>query len=821
MRRAAVPFGVALATGVAVAFLMPPHWRAPGLPYVLGNGKNVEHAAVNAALLAAALSTWLWDEGRVRRLLGLLAVGGFAAVLVYADPWALLASTRQLATVLGLFVALRLSVTNASRQQAEIPLPGRDLPLLIVAPALALLAATAFVVSLHPLDIDVYHHGEVLASAVDLVQGGRPFETFLWPHGFQDTGLTAVWIALTGKIGTSPVALAQSTCRALGVVSAFALALRLSASRAIALAAASGLVLALFVRGRGEGSGLVLQQLGVLVFVALGFAVLLAPKAEAWAGMLFALAHVFRLETGLYAVVAAVIVFACRDLLGEDRTGKAALLRLGSSVARLFAGAAAAFLLCRLALGWPGMAWLEYTLVELPRYHRDSSGFPFPWPLRDAVPNVPVLVVGMGLASLAFAVLLVIEAARRRHSSALWFMALFAALATRSSLDRSDGGHLLQWAALPLLAAILVATNGLRELRGWSALRTSGFLVLALTCLDLSTLSVHWPRPEAISTAGAELGSSLTLLREHLRPNPPVGTCRDTFFTPTESLRPDNQSFIEATCEAEGVLRAHHVTELVIAHSAPWYYVRFGLHQPTRYFAFARAYGPVQQRELIAGLRARRAQALLQVRGFAGIWRFDVPDAVRVPLIDAYLRERRQGVAPIVTAIGDFYFWDEPRPPETPRSPAGTAAPGVGIAVESVVYAPASGVFFANGWAADVSKSEPLKSLELAPGSLQASNAWASFEYGRSRSYVLDCGTEEKARCGFELAGSIPPHVMAAWQKRGEIDLTAVTSDGTAAPIELSLAKLQTVGELSGPEWRGLPQAVQEAAAQGASDRPR
>jgi hypothetical protein len=146
----------------------------------------------------------------------------------------------------------------------------------------------------------------------------------------------------------------------------------------------------------------------------------------------------------------------------------------------------------------------------------------------------------------------------------------------------------------------------------------------------------------------------------------------------------------------------------------------------------------------------------------------------------------------------------------------------VGIAVESVLYAPASGVFFANGWAADVSGSEPLKSLELAPGPLQARTAWASLEYGRSRSYLaLDCGTDEKARCGFELAGSIPPDVMAAWQKRGEIDLTAVTADGTAAPIELSLDKLHTMGELSGPEWRGLPQAVQEAAALGAADRRR
>src|SRR5207344_2457980 len=98
-------------------------------------------------------------------------------------------------------------------------------------------------------------------------------------------------------------------------------------------------------------------------------------------------------------------------------------------------------------------------------------------------------------------------------------------------------------------------------------------------------------------------------------------------------------------CAVEVQLRARRVKNLVITHSAPWYYVRFGLRPPTRYFALARAYTPAQQRELVGDLRARRPEALLRVRGFEALGRFDIPDAVRVPIVEAYLRERRRGVA--------------------------------------------------------------------------------------------------------------------------------------------------------------------------------
>ena len=263
----------------------------------------------------------------------------------------------------------------------------------------------------------------------------------------------------------------------------------------------------------------------------------------------------------------------------------------------------------------------------------------------------------------------------------------------------------------------------------------------------------------------------------------------------------------------------------MIAHSAPWYHVRFGIPHPTRYFTFARAYTPERQRALIEDLRVHRPQALLRVRGFAGLERLDVPDALRVPVVDAYLRERRSGVAPVLTPIGDLYFWNEPSAAPATARPDGAmaaAGSGLGIAVERAFYAPGSGFFFAEGWAADVSRQEPLRWLAPTPGGMTSTSGdgWASLEYGRLRpELAVDCGPANGSRCGFDYAAFLAPEALTASLERGFIDLTAVTADGATAPLELSLAKLRILGELSGPEWRGLARAVKEAAVLGAADR--
>jgi hypothetical protein len=297
-----------------------------------------------------------------------------------------------------------------------------------------------------------------------------------------------------------------------------------------------------------------------------------------------------------------------------------------------------------------------------------------------------------------------------------------------------------------------------------------------------------------------------------------VGECEDRFFTPTEARRGRNRRFIAATCAVERQLRAHHVKNLVITHSAPWYYVRFGLRPPTRYFALARAYNPAQQRELVGDLRARRPEALLRVRDFGGLGRFDIPDTVRVPIVDAYLRERRRGVAPKATALGDLYFWNDlPAASPLPSSHTGapdSVTPAMAINVEGATYQPMTGLLFAEGWASDASRPPP-----RALTSLDAPKV-GSFEYGISRpDLAADCGVEGWLPCGFEYAALLDPQAAKVLLERRLVEVQATLADGRTLRSEMPLAGLSVLGDLTGLEWRDLAREVGAAAANGAADR--
>ncbi len=296
-----------------------------------------------------------------------------------------------------------------------------------------------------------------------------------------------------------------------------------------------------------------------------------------------------------------------------------------------------------------------------------------------------------------------------------------------------------------------------------------------------------------------------------------MGECADRFFTPTEATRDRNRRFIAATCAVEGQLRAHHVTNLVITHSAPWYYVRFGLRPPTRYFALARAYTPAEQRELVGDLRARRPEALLRVRDFEALGRFDIPDAVRVPIVDAYLRERRRGVAPQATPLGDLYYWNDPPATSPPRSSPKdpVVAPTVAITVERATYQPMTGLLFAEGWAADSSQQAPLRALTSA-----VDPELESLEYGISRpDLATHCGFEAWSPCGFEYAALLDPQAADVLLGRRLVEVQAVLADGRTSRSEMPLAGLRVLGNLAGPEWRDLAREVEDAAAMGAADR--
>jgi hypothetical protein len=791
-----IPVGVAAAAGMAVSAIVPPHWRAAGLPYLLGYGKNVESAAVTAALAAGA-ATQLWiGSRRGFRACAAIAACGFALVAARCPLAPLVAAWPQLVAIAALAAAIGLGrsepASAGSPGPAEPRRPaapggppglaasarrlGPDRPgsrretlpaalaeaglvtTLAEAALVATMAGAVFALTVGPplLAIDVFHHGEVLSTAVDLVQGGRPFESLIWPHGLHDTGLGALWVRATGKVGTSAFALVWASSCALGIVTIHVLVRRLLGSRSAALAACLAAALAPLLLA-GDPSVAVasaLQQLGMLVFVALAFAAVTAhQRRDLAAGLCCGLAHLVRIEAGVYATVAALAVIAYRELAaaapapapaaegaaakalgaGAAKTLRIAFLNrldlaatakaprlaflnrldpaatakaLAAALLRFLAGAVIVLGGFRLAFGWPGAAWFRFALGDLPRYHRDAVGMPLPWPRRGAALSpVEQVVLELALARLLLILLLLVQAVRailehRRgraglerqdpraatasaapsappeplREAQLVFVALFGALATRSALDRSDLGHLLQWTAFPLLAAGCLAVGGWSVRRSWTPLRAAMAAFLLPFILDFGWLGLHLPALRSPSALAAAARANWHGTAEHLRPNPPAGACGDTMFTPAELGIGANRRFVDDECAVEALLRSHGVRRMVIADSAPWYDVRFHFLPATRYYALARAYTPAHQLDLIAALRARPVQALLLPRDFGGIRDFDVPDALRVPVADAYLRARREGVAATPTPLGDFFFWNESPacpPPPPPDETAG------------------------------------------------------------------------------------------------------------------------------------------------------
>jgi hypothetical protein len=895
-----VPVGVAAAAGLALAATISPRWRAAGMPYFLGYGKNVEAAAVVGALAAGTATQWLVRSRRgfaaclLVATLGLALAAAAVPVAPLLDGWPQLLAVAGLATALGRgrrggradaeppiesapardgagergkratapptpgarrgFRGAMLG--DARRFPAALPGGARRLPRVLLGdarrflPALlgdargwatALLvgalaaAAFAFTVGPPPLTIDTYHHGEVLSTAVDLLRGGRPFATLLWPHGAHDSGLTAAWILATGKVGTSPVALAWASCCALGVVAAYLAARRLLGSRAAALAVCLVMAAAPLLTDQAqiEAGSLALYQLGELFFVVLGFVAVTSRRHDLLAGLCFGLAYLFRIETALYGTLAALAVIAHRDLVAAEEPWARGVKAAAGSVLRLFGGAALVLAAARLILGWPGAEWYAYTLGDLPRYHRDAMGFPLPWP-RQGVARSPqeVLWLNRTLARLLLTLLLLVQALREllerprrrarslaasERTASLLFVAVFAAAAAKTAIDRSDVGHVTQWSELPLLAAACLAFVAWRERRSWPRPRSALALVLLIALLDFGNLGFKIRALRDPAAAAAAASVRWDGLVEHLAPDPPAGGCADRTFTPGEGRLPANRRFIADTCAAEATLRAHGVTRLMIADSASWYYVRFRMPWPTRYFALARAYTPARQLELLRELRASRPQALLLAHGYGALGDFDIPDAVRVSVVDAYLRSRRRGVAVTPTPLGDLFFWDEPAGC-MPAALPGALAPRAELTPELVAYQPASGLLFARGWAIDGAAPGPLAALTLRgapPG------AGAELELGRNRD-ELATGLQREAlrHAGWELA-------VRGWRPRrgaspGPEDamvLDAVAQGGGTSRVRLDLTGARILGPLSGAEWHGLGEAIDRAAAMGRADR--
>ncbi len=818
-----IPLGAACGAGATVAALVSPAWTAAGLPYALGYGKNVEAAAIGAGLLAAVVARVASSWRLGRRLATAASLLGWAVLAPRLDYRALLPAAPRLLFIGLLLVvlaaALRFARPGAAERRAD------STPRWLAATIVVLLALFEALLSTAALSIDVFHHGEVLASAVDLLAGGRPFETFVWPHGLHDTGLAAFWILLTGKIGTSPVALAWATGAGLGVVAAYVLARRLLASRVEALSATLALTMAPLLLGpRGaSGAAPALASLGILLFVVLGFA-RIDPERPArllLAGALFGAAHLCRFETAAYGAVAAGAFVTARSLLAVGRPPRERLRSLLVATAALAAGATLPLLGGRLLWGWPDAAWLDYLFGDLARHHRDAVGLVLRWPLAGAqVGAVDPGTLSIALAWLLFVTGLLAIAAgglvdRLRHSAPpsgahlpeLVFFAVFALFASRSALDRIDSIHVLQWAALPALGVLLLLAGSLRDRRGWSAARSALAVAALIALVDPARLAPRRPAPVPPPELFHRIAAAADRVAEHLAPNDPAGTCAERGFTASELGDEDNRRFVAAACEVERLLAARGVRGLAIADSAPWYWVRFGMRPPYREFSMSRAYTPAAQLRLIADLRASAPEALLRPRDFRALRDFDVPGAVRGPVIEAYLRARRLDVPPTPTALGDLYFWNEPA--TCPAATSGEAsADALSLRARRLYHQPTTGMLFARGRATASATGEPLAALSAA---MEDGMAFASVEYGLGRG---DPEHPVSGPAGWELFARIP---------RGEpppgVRLVALLHDGREVRRELDPQETVRLAPLDDPAWRDLESSIDAAWQLGLADR--
>ena len=794
---ALVPIGVGLAVGLLAARVITPAWVVGGAPLVVAYPKNVEIGAATLGVIIGGLAGALtaWRAGRA------------VAAALAAVGYVLLAASYPLALPIGLPVAVAAAALAVAldRATARPPAaPSADRPGAARA-WLLVISLLLFVRCVAPVAVDVFHNGEILVSARDLLAGGRPFVTFQWMHGATDTGVTALYMLLTGKTGSSPVVLSVVTNIALGLLACYLLARR-AVGAALATAVGIGLLAVAGAFGKYAELWLGLRSAGMMIFLGAAVAVYgTATWRGLCAGIAVGLAHIYRIDAGLFGAAALAAMVAVRALLGAPTWRGRLLLALRSGLA-VAAGALLALAASRLLLGWPGAAWYAYVLGPLPRLHAINNGLPYPWPGQSTpiAGAVAVAALALPVVLLASAARAVIEATRRDRNALdvarlelLAFLAVFAVGAIHTALGRSDGPHLLHW-TLPVLfvAILLCAADWLREV---AAPPRRAHVILAAVAAVLAIIVVRDPR---------QLPRQLV---EHLRPNPPVGACADRMFTPLEAAKPGTAAFIDAACATQQLLAARGVSRLVIDDGAPWYVEQFHMPLPTRFYAWYLARAPADQLAAIDDLRHLDAQGLLHPRGFGAVEIYDVPTPHHAPIVAAYLRGRSDGAPVIDTPVGRVVLWNAP--PVVSEPWLGPFDGALAAGFDGAVYDPVTRFFDASGWAYDPATAGPLADLVLIqPAGSVGGDVRRGFDrpdVAAALSATAGPGT------GWRAVTRLAP---GAWRE-SPFGLEIVAGDGRQRFVPFEAMAVRELPRRAGAMWDDLAAQVDAAETLGRADR--
>ena len=655
-------------SSLAYAFVEP-HWDAPGYPSFVGYGKNVEEAAlvltlagVAALVLLARRLPWSFASfSWLAVVLGMLKTyyGGRKAVV------ALLALVAVYALYFTWYDRMRDRPEQAGDDEAAVRRPRWLAPGLLLATA-----AWSFLAACAPIGaIDLFHHGEVIASALDLLGGGTPFRTFFWSHGLSDTGVAALLIGLTGNRGLGTIVLLHAINAALLVATLYVLARGLIRDPLAACLAAT--LLAATV-----SYPIIISRLPGSLIAMLAFAVL-SRGAGRWGlvatGALLGFGYLWRIDAGAYALAATILFLGCdrysalggslRDQVLNPRWAAGLL----GDAAALLAGAASLLLVMRLVAGFPTVDWFRTTLIEMPRHVRDSGGFPLPLPWRGVALSWDVDCARGGSSGC------------RRSCSSGWDVCLHPAQGSGAAAAAGDPARPVLPAPSALqpvqlqddpdpvgLAAYGVWVPGVppRRLLRRPRVRPSSVPPAVGRPGDRPRLpGARRVLPDVLPPGVGGLGglSRGAEPRDAAR-QPPL----DQHSWGDDRAEPRTQ-WLATSCVGSSRSRIYSTLTAWGKSSSLSIIVPRLLYPlldrklPTKYYCLGWAADPVMEQELIEELERNRVRAFLHVNGIGGsMAQYDVPDSHRIPRVHNYITGKETSGRHFETPLGSLTIRDEP-----------------------------------------------------------------------------------------------------------------------------------------------------------------
>lgn len=846
LRSILIPIGIGVLTYAVIDYSFEPYWKAPGWPYFNQYGKNVEMAAFYGAFVATVATSLL---ARIRALYLIVLPFGLSGLLIallniHVPLSALIPTGMFLFLVTALFLCLwEKEAYLLSHEKEGANWWVHVLCLLAIVPL-------AFVLNQKFMTwVDTFHHGSLLYSSLNLFKGNVPFETFTLKHGLHDSGTGALWIGLTDKIGSSTLMLTHATKVALSAAAFYLLCVLIIGSARVAFASTLIIIVVEYLFKFGPEAALedtlrmfsVLQPPGSFqqwLFVIAGFCVLTSRfrLRHFVAGFFAGFSHLWRFEVGVYGFLALGGVLVYQVMVASHPEGQTRAERVGRLVrygALYVAGASSLFVLAYLILGWPDAHWLGVMANKYVPHYSDLEGLPFPTvPSPDPTVQDRFSVIAYGQLILVITLVVLsirvvlrafsprwAEASRPRdpvpphNGEALIFLALIGSFGVKTMLSRSDVAHILHSTPVLVVGVVLVLVASARRWFGWRYVATLGVLLASLFLVIPHTGEIRSSLPPFSSRSPVQ---SLKILQEHLSPNPPVGECFDRMFTPSETRFDEIQEFIEATCDVETIFKDQGVRSLMIAGSAKWYYVRFGILPENWLYSYLYLWVyPDAHLKLIEHLRERNRWALIRAKNFRARENIDgVPSSITTPVLEAYLQERGKGVQTVDTEIGRLYLFDNPlyrlpTPPSAPFRPIPQSKDqtGIHLVVDELLRSPA-GFLVGRGWGIEWEGawelSRPLKRLFLYSGE----SLVGEIDYGTERSDVAKAlNNPALARAGWKFELVVP----ALEQGSQDLGVRALTLDDRLVDLRLDTSSMRSLPQLRGRAWDSLPEAVGRA----------